>query len=354
LQAKVQAKGAGVMAERRRIPVAVVNGAGYGGVELLRLLRSHPVFELVEVTARSDVGKPVRAVFPHLASLDLGFSERVERSELVFLALPDHASIEMAPELLAEGRRIVDLSAGFRLREKGLYPTWYGYEHAAPALLETAVYGLTEWARDQLPEARLVANPGCYPTAALLALGPALKEDLIAPDVIVDAISGVSGAGRTLRLTSHFSEVNEDVTAYGVGGHRHWPEILQGMRKLASVGTRLTFTPHLAPITRGILATCYANLREGVSFKTVRAAYERAYADEPFVEFVVETPHTKWTFGSNRCFISATVDEHSQRLILISALDNLVKGAAGQAIQCANVMYGLSETLGLPREGVYP
>jgi len=342
------------MAERRRIPVAVVNGAGYGGVELLRLLRSHPVFELVEVTARSDAGKPVRAVFPHLADLDLTFGERAERAEVVFLALPDHAAIELAPGLLAEGRRIVDLSAGFRLRDADCYPTWYGYEHAAPALLETAVYGLTEWTRERLPEARLVACPGCYPTAALLAIGPALRDDLIAPDIIVDAISGVSGAGRTLRLSSHFSEVNEDVSAYGVSGHRHWPEILQGLREVAGAAARLTFTPHLAPMTRGILATCYASLREGISLSDVRVAYTRAYADEPFVALVEEPPHTKWTLGSNRCFVSVTVDKRSQRLIAISALDNLVKGAAGQAIQCANVMYGLPETLGLPLEGVYP
>jgi N-acetyl-gamma-glutamyl-phosphate reductase len=342
------------MAERGRIPVAVVNGAGYGGVELLRLLRAHPAFELIEVTARSDAGKPVSAIFPHLANLDMTFGERVERAELVFLALPDHASVEIAPGLLAEGRRVVDLSAGFRLRDASLYPTWYGYEHAAPALLETAVYGLTEWARERLPKASLVACPGCYPTAALLALGPALKEDLIAPDVIVDAISGVSGAGRTLRLSSHYSEANEDVTAYSVGGHRHWPEILQGMRAGSGVAARLTFTPHLAPMTRGILATCYADLREGVTLGDVRAAYERAYTDEPFVALVEEPPHTKWTLGSNRCFVYTTVEARSGRLIAISALDNLVKGAAGQAIQCANVMYGLPETLGLPREGVYP
>jgi N-acetyl-gamma-glutamyl-phosphate reductase len=342
------------MAERRRIPVAVVNGAGYGGVELLRLLRSHPVFELVEVTARSDAGKPVRAIFPHLADLDLTFGERVERAELIFLALPDHAAVELAPGLLAAGRRIVDLSAGFRLRDAGCYPTWYGYEHTAPVLLETAVYGLTEWTRKRLPEARLVACPGCYPTAALLAIGPALRDDLIAPDIIVDAISGVSGAGRTLRLSSHFSEVNEDVSAYGVSGHRHWPEILQGLREVAGEAARLTFTPHLAPMTRGILATCYASLHKDVTADVVRAAYTRAYADEPFVALVEEPPHTKWTLGSNRCFVSVTVDERSQRLIAISALDNLVKGAAGQAIQCANVMYDLPETLGLPREGVYP
>jgi N-acetyl-gamma-glutamyl-phosphate reductase len=350
----LHAKDLDAMAEQRRIPVAVVNGAGYGGVELLRLLRAHPAFELVEVTARSDDGKPVRAVFPHLADLDLTFGARVERAELVFLALPDHASVELAPGLLAEGRRVVDLSAGFRLRDAGLYPTWYGYVHGAPALLAMAVYGLTEWAREQLPEANLVACPGCYPTAALLALGPALNEDLIAPDLIVDAISGVSGAGRALRLTSHFSEVNEDVAAYGVGGHRHWPEILQGIREVSGETARLTFTPHLAPMTRGILATCYANLCEGVSLSDVRGAYKRAYADEPFVALVEKPPHTKWTLGSNRCFIYLTMDELSQRLIAISALDNLVKGAAGQAIQCANVMYGLPETLGLPLEGVYP
>jgi N-acetyl-gamma-glutamyl-phosphate reductase len=336
------------------IPVAVVNGAGYGGVELLRLLRSHPTFDLVEVTARSDAGKPVQSVFPQLAGYDLVFSERVERAELVFLALPDDASMQLTPALLAEGRRVVDLSAAFRLRDAKLYPTWYGYEHSAPALLETAVYGLIEWTRAALPEARLVACPGCYPTAALLALGPALKENLIAPDVIVDAISGVSGAGRTLRLSSHFSEANEDVTAYGVGGHRHWPEILQEMREVSGPTARLTFTPHLAPMTRGILTTCYADLREGITAADTRAAYERAYAHEPFVELVAEPPHTKWTYGSNRCFVFVTVDERSQRVIAISALDNLVKGAAGQAIQCANVMYGLPETLGLPLEGVYP
>jgi N-acetyl-gamma-glutamyl-phosphate reductase len=342
------------MAKQRRISVAVVNGAGYGGLELLRLLRSHPIFELVEVTARSDAGKPVRAVFPHLGDLDLTFGERVERAELVFLALPDHASVELAPELLAAGRRVVDLSAGFRLRDATCYPTWYGYEHTVPVLLETAVYGLTEWAREQLPDARLVACPGCYPTAALLALGPALKERLIAPDVIVDAISGVSGAGRTLRLTSHYSEVNEDVAAYSVNGHRHWPEILQGISDVSDEAPRLTFMPHLAPMTRGILATCYAELRAGAILADVRAAYLQAYEHEPFVALVEDAPHTKWTLGSNRCFVFVTVEKRSGRLIAISALDNLVKGASGQAIQCANVMYGLPETLGLPLEGVYP
>jgi N-acetyl-gamma-glutamyl-phosphate reductase len=343
------------MGTRGRIPAAVVNGTGYGGVELLRLLRGHPRFEVVEVTARAEAGKPLAEVFSQLPDMGLTFTLAVERAEVVFVALPDHAAVELVPGLLAAGRRVLDLSAGFRLRSAALYPRWYGYEHAAPALLETAVYGLTEWVREALPGARLVACPGCYPTAALLALGPALRADLIAPDVIVDAKSGVSGAGRTLKLGSHFSEANEDVSAYGLGGHRHAPEIAQELRHMADGDVvRLTFTPHLVPMTRGILATCYADLRPGVTADDVRAAYERAYADEPFVRLSAQPPHTKWTLGSNMCFVHPLVDPEGGRLIVVSALDNLVKGAAGQAIQCANVMYGLPETMGLPREGVWP
>jgi N-acetyl-gamma-glutamyl-phosphate reductase len=340
-----------------RIPVAVVNGTAYGGVELLRLLVGHPNFEVVEVTARGDSGRPLRDVFPHLRGLEVMLSERVERAELVFVALPDHAAVEAVPGLLAAGRRVVDLSAGFRLTRPGLYPEWYGYEHGAPALLEQAVYGLPEWNRDALADANLVACPGCYPTAALLALVPALVSGLIEPDLIVDAKSGVSGAGRTLKLTSHFSEANEDTAAYGLGGHRHWPEMAQELGRLAPAvaeNMRLTFTPHLVPMTRGILATCYAPLHPGISLYQVRAAFERAYAGAPFVQLVDQPPHTKWTFGSNSCFVYATVDPHASRLIAIAALDNLVKGAAGQAIQCANLMYGLPESLSLPLVGVYP
>jgi N-acetyl-gamma-glutamyl-phosphate reductase len=349
------------MSAPARIPAAVVNGAGYGGVELLRLLRRHPAFDLVEVTARSDAGKRVESVFPQLAGLDLTFSEVVERAEVVFVALPDEASVEVVPGLLAEGRRVLDLSAGFRLRDPALYPDWYGYDHPAPALLEEAVYGLTEWARGRLPSTRLVACPGCYPTAALLALGPALVANLIEPDVIVDAKSGVSGAGRTLKLTTHFSEANEDVAAYGVNGHRHLPEITQELaaksaEKPASgrPAPQVTFIPHLIPMTRGILATCYATPRRGVTAADVRAAYAAAYADEPFVRLADTAPHTKWTFGSNLAYVYPFIEPRAGRLIVISAIDNLVKGAAGQAVQCANVMYGLPETMGLPAEGVYP
>jgi N-acetyl-gamma-glutamyl-phosphate reductase len=350
------------MAAAKRIPAAVVNGTGYGGVELLRLLRVHPVFDLVEVTARSEAGRPVADVFPSLPALDLTFAEQVERAAVVFAALPDEAAVALAADWLAAGRRVVDLSAAFRLREKSLYPRWYGYEHSAPALLEEAVYGLAEWARERLPAARLVACPGCYPTAALLALGPALRAGLIDPDVIVDAKSGISGAGRTLKPGSHYGEANEDVSAYGLSGHRHAPEIAQELARVAPEPeqdrqdhqVRLTFIPHLVPMTRGILATCYAPLRPGVSADDVQRAYQTAYRDEPFVRLAARSPHTKWTLGSNLCFVHPVVDAASGRLIVVSALDNLVKGAAGQAVQCANLMYGLPETLGLPREGVYP
>jgi N-acetyl-gamma-glutamyl-phosphate reductase len=337
-----------------RVPVAVVNGTGYGGGEILRLLRRHPMFELVEVTARSEVDRRVSDVFPHLADMEMRFGEDVMRAELVFVALPDDAAVECVPGYLRAGRRVVDLSAGFRLRNRALYPRWYGYEHPAPVLLESAVYGLAEWAREQLPEAQLVAVPGCYPTAALLPLLPLLAANLIAPDVIVDAKSGMSGAGRTLRLSSHFSEVNEDVSAYGLNGHRHMPEIRQQLERAADTSVRLTFTPHLVPMTRGILATCYATPRPGVTLDDVRYTLENAYLGSPFVWVVEQPPHTKWTLGGNQCYIAPVWDAESDRLILVSAIDNLVKGAAGQAIQCANLMYGLDEAVGLPREGVYP
>ncbi len=337
-----------------RVPVAVVNGTGYGGVELLRLLRRHPAFEVVEATARSEAGRRVDEVFPQLAGMDLTFGEQVERAELIFVALPDEAAVACVPGYLRAGRRVVDLSAGFRLRNRALYPRWYGYEHPAPALLEAAVYGLAEWARAELPDAQLVAAPGCYPTAALLPLLPLLARGLIEPDVIVDAKSGLSGAGRTLRLSSHYSEANEDVSAYGLGGHRHQPEIRQQLELVADISIRLTFTPHLVPMTRGILATCYATPRPGVTFDDARAALERAYLGAPFVWVREQPPHTKWALGANLCYIAAAQDAEGERLILVSALDNLVKGAAGQAIQCANLMYGLEETAGLPCEGVDP
>lgn len=353
----------GALNTRGRIATAVVSGTGYGGVELLRLLRRHPRFALVEVTARGKPGRRVCDIWPQLPDLALPVAERVERAELVFVALPDHVAAAVIPDLLAAGRRVVDLSAAFRLRAAARYPEWYGYEHPAPALLATAVYGLPERSRAALPDARLVACPGCYPTAALLALLPALAGGLIAPDLIVDAKSGLSGAGRGLTLGTHYAEANEDVAAYGLtdgqAGHRHWPEIHQELRAaLAGApepgAPRLTFTPHLVPMTRGILATCYAPLRAGVSLGDVRDAYCAVYKGEPFVHVAAQPPHTKHALGSNHAYVYPAVDERAGRLVVVAALDNLGKGAAGQAVQCANAMYGLPETLGLDAGGLYP
>jgi N-acetyl-gamma-glutamyl-phosphate reductase len=338
------------------IPVAVVSGTGYGGVELLRLLRQHPGFRLVEVTARTGQGQRVSDVFPQLPDLALELTERVELADLVFVALPDHAAAEAIPDLLAAGRRVVDLSAAFRLHNRALYQEWYGYQHPAPALLEEAIYGLPELHRARLPAAGLVAGPGCYPTAAVLALAPALTHDLIEPGIVVDAKSGLSGAGRGLTLGTHYAEANEDVVAYGLAGHRHWPEIQQELTSLArpAASIRLTFTPHLVPMTRGILATCYADLRAGVSADDVRMAYAAFYADEPFVHVCAQPPHTKYASGTNHAYVYPAVDARTNRLISLAAIDNLGKGAAGQAIQCANAMYGLPETLGLGAGGLYP
>lgn len=339
-----------------RIPVAVVSGTGYGGVELLRLLRQHPCFQLVEVTARTGLGQRVCDVFPQLPELELDLTAQVERAELAFVALPDHAAVETIPDLLAAGHRVVDLSAAFRLHDRALYPEWYGYEHPAAALLDEAIYGLPELHRARLSAARLVAGPGCYPTAAILALAPALAHDLIEPGIVVDAKSGLSGAGRGLTLGTHYAEANEDVAAYGLAGHRHWPEIRQELASVAGPSTniRLTFTPHLVPMTRGILATCYADLRAGISADDVRLAYEAYYAEEPFVHVSAQPPHTKHASGTNHAYVCPAVDARTNRLIALSAIDNLGKGAAGQAIQCANALYGLPETLGLGAGGLYP
>jgi N-acetyl-gamma-glutamyl-phosphate reductase len=349
-----------------RTPVAVLSGTGYGGMELLRLLHAHLSFELVEVTARTGLGQRVCDLFPQLPGVTLPLTERVECAELVFVALPDDAAVAVVPELLVAGRRVVDLSAGFRLREPALYPEWYGYEHPAPALLEMAVYGLPELHRAALKDATLVACPGCYPTAALLALAPALAKGLIEPDIVVDAKSGLSGAGRGLSLGTHYAEANEDVAAYGLPGHRHWPEMLQELADLLPQPSaasregdeesriRLTFTPHLVPMTRGILATCYADLRAGIKADVVRAIYTAYYASEPFVHVIGQPPHTKHASGTNHAYVYPTVDPRTDRLVVLAVIDNLGKGAAGQAIQCANVMTGLPETLGLDAAGLYP
>jgi N-acetyl-gamma-glutamyl-phosphate reductase len=336
--------------------VGIVNVTGYAGAEAARLLAAHPSVEIAWVTGRSEAGKRLVSVFPHLREIDQVIAaEPGELVDVAILALPHHASAEIAGSLLDRGMRLMDFSADYRIRDVPLYEEFYG-KHPAPGLLGEAVYGLPEIHRDSIRGARLVANPGCYPTASILAVLPALREGIVDGSVIVDAKSGVSGAGRSLALSSHFSEVDESVKAYGLEGHRHWPEMLQEMQAAAGpkVTVRLTFTPHLIPMTRGILSTVYGELDAGWPVERVRALYREFYAGEPFVRVVSEPPQSKQVWGSNYCHIYPTVDRRSGRLVVVSVIDNLVKGAAGQAVQSINLMLGLPETMGLTGLPVYP
>lgn len=347
--------------------VAIVNVTGYTGVELARLLANHPGVSLTQVTGRSAAGQALSSVFPHLGSLGLTIqAELTEPVDLAFLALPHAASAEMAAALLRDGIRVVDLSADFRLKDAEEYSQWYGEVHPAPQFLDEAVYGLPELKGEQVASARLVANPGCYPTCSILSLAPALKAGLIEHDIIIDAKSGLSGAGRSLKLTSHYSEVNESISAYSLSGHRHLPEIVQELAQVAGVDKKLmpvTFVPHLVPMTRGILSTCYGRLRldsgltslaEDDARQQLRSIYREFYHDKPFVQVVDQPPSTKQTWGSNYYFVHPTIDRRTGRLVVIGALDNLVKGASGEAIQNMNLMLGLPETLGLEALPTYP
>ncbi len=341
--------------------VGIINVTGYAGVELARLLCQHPQVELTSVTGRSAAGQKLGKVFPHLASMDLTIEAELRDVDLAFSAMPHKESAKEVIPLLNHGIKVVDISADFRLKNAAEYQSWYGFTHSAPQLLEQAVYGLTELHRSQVASAQLVANPGCYPAGAILALAPAVKEDLIKPDIIIDSKSGVSGAGRTPSLGTHYSEVNEDVTAYALEGHRHLPEIIQELSLLRPQQLpSITFVPHLIPMTRGILTTCYAPLPSGKvaagkkGEEEVRQLYLDFYKDEPFIKVVEFPPHTKHTWGNNLCLIHPTIDHRTGRLIIISCIDNLVKGAAGQAIQNMNLMLGLPEATGLEALAVYP
>ena len=336
--------------------VAIVGATGYAGGELARLLLGHPEVRLVAAVARSHQGEPLRDVLPHLhaapASLRIGAD--VGDAEVVITALPAGEAAKQAPAWLAQGRSLIDVGSDFRLREAKAYERWYGYTHPAPELLGEAVYGLTELARERLRGARLVSNPGCYPTATLLALAPAIAAGLITGDLIVDAKSGVSGAGHTVDEAYLYGTIDGSVRGYGVPRHRHTPEIAQELAGLGLASPRLTFTPHLIPMTRGLLATCYAPLRDGVTAAQVAEAYAQRYADEPFVRVTRSFPQTKATLGGNWCLVHAVVDEANGRLVAMGAIDNLVKGAAGSAVQNLNVMRGHPETMGLEGLPLWP
>jgi N-acetyl-gamma-glutamyl-phosphate reductase len=342
--------------------VAIIGAGGYTGVELIRLLSLHPRVELTCLTSLEDVGVPVCRVFPSLAGKTdlrleaLDVDRVIAAADIVFTALPHKAAMGVVPGFLSAGKKVIDLSADFRLKDVDVYEKWY-QRHSCPELVAEAVYGLPELYREQIRAARLIANPGCYPTSAILALAPLIRRDLIDLDsLIIDSKSGTTGAGRAVRLGSLFCEVNEGFKAYGVGTHRHTPEIEQVLGALADTPVTVTFTPHLLPINRGILSTSYARLKKTLTSGELTAVFQEFYAEEPFVRVCPEgaLPNLAMIKGSNYCDIGVVSDPRTGRVIVVSAIDNLVKGASGQAVQNMNIMEGFEEGLGLQVVPLFP
>ena len=338
------------------VRVGIIGASGYTGAELLRLCAQHPEVEVVCATGDSQAGTLASVLYPSLAAVypNLVFEEfsadRFAGLDAVFLGVPHEAALEIAPQLVGKVGVVIDLSAAYRLKDSSLYPTWYGFEHTQPELLAQAVYGLPELYRSQLVGAKLIATPGCYVTAASLALTPLVRSGIVNPmGVIVDAASGVSGAGRALKHSSMFSTIDEDFTAYGLLDHRHTPEIEQ------VTGAQVLFTPHLAPMNRGILATCYARPQgDAPTTASLLAAIATFYKNEKYIVVRPSSPSTKATLGSNSVHITARFDERTGYVMVIAALDNLAKGASGGAVQSMNVALGLPESAGLSNVGVYP
>ncbi len=345
------------------LKVAIVGASGYTGVELLRLLHCHPEVAVTCVTSEQSAGKAVSEVFPTLRSRYSLVLENLEpdriadRADFIFTALPHKAAMEVVPTFLKLGKRVVDLSADYRLRDAKEYEAWYE-PHMNPALLKQAVYGLPELRREKIAGADLVANPGCYPTSVILGLAPLLKNELIDPaSIIADSKSGVSGAGRSAKVDNLYCEVNDGFKAYGVGGvHRHIPEIEQELSLLAGKRLNISFTPHLVPMDRGILSTIYATPTGAVSTAELLELYREFYGGEAFIRVLPEGsfPSTSHVRGSNFCDIGITVDGRTGRVVVVSAIDNLVKGASGQAVQNMNIMNGFPENLGLESLALFP
>ena len=335
--------------------VGIIGASGYTGAELLRLLAAHPEFEVAFATGDSQAGNRAAALYPSLAAHygDLEFAHwdasLLDGVDLVFCGLPHGASQALMPELVNQVTHVVDLAADFRLHDATLYPTWYGAEHQHPELLDRFVYGLPELFGDEVRAATHIAAAGCYPTTSVLPLAPLLRAGVICPEgIVIDAASGVSGAGRSPKPNTHFGAVDEDFTAYGVFDHRHTPEIEQ------TLGAQVIFTPHLAPMNRGILSTCYARPTATTSTAELMDVLHATYDDQPFVVVIDEPPHTKATVGSNVAHVTVGFDDRTGWVVAMGALDNLVKGASGQAVQCANLICGFDETLGLPTVGMMP
>lgn len=353
------------MDNTERIPVGIVGASGYGGVQLVRLLQDHPLVRIAYLGGDSSAGKPFCSLYPHLSeSVDLviepiDIDKIASKCQIVFLSLPNGLAYQMAPQLLEKGCKVLDLSADYRFSNLEVYEKWYGGNRQDQAIAATAVYGLPELYRDRISSAQLVGCAGCYVTASLLAIAPLLKQGLVVPDTaIIDAKSGTSGGGRQAKVNMLLAEADSSIGAYGVGGHhRHTPEIEEICSDLAGHDILVQFTPHLMPMVRGILATVYATLRDpGLVREDLITIYKAFYRNSPLVKILPggTYPQTKWACGTNLCYLGIEVDQRTGRVIVMSAIDNLIKGQAGQGVQCMNIMMGWEETLGLPQLCFYP
>ncbi len=342
------------------LKVGIIGGTGYTGMELIRILDAHPGAEVMLVTSESQSGERVDAVHPQFKGrFDLEFRPKEElrhyELDLVFLGLPHGVSMDFVKEYGTEEFRIIDLSGDFRLDDPDVYLDWYGQSHNDPERLKEAVYGLPELFGKEVPDARLIGNPGCYPTASILPLAPLLRSGLIEPDAtILDAKSGVTGAGAKAKPNTHFPNVNDNFSVYGLKKHRHTPEIQNALYRVADRDVELLFTPHLLPVDRGILTTSYSRPKLDVNEKELQELFQRYYGDAPFVRVVDEPPQLKDVTGSNYCNVFATYDPRTDHIITIAVIDNLVKGAAGQAVQNMNLIFGLDEREGLTHLPLVP
>tara|TARA_B100000686_G_scaffold343642_1_gene424839 strand:- start:55 stop:1089 length:1035 start_codon:yes stop_codon:yes gene_type:complete len=341
--------------------VSVVGATGYTGFELIRILLSHPKAEIISLTSETHAGQPVSNIFPALIGwVDkklVSLESNLPTCDFVFLALPHTTAMDKVPGFLKQGAKVIDLSADYRLHDPQAFEEWYGKPHLKPDLLKTAIYGLPELHREKIKAATLIANPGCYPTSVILGLAPLMGSGWIDPSsLIADSKSGVSGAGRGVNLATQYAECNDAISAYNIAVHRHTPEIEQELSSIAGHDIRLTFSPHLAPMTRGILSTMYASLTKDISVQKIINHYKSFYTAEPFVR-ILEPGQFAGTHNvtrSNVCHIGVQVDKRNNRLIITSAIDNLVKGASGQAVQNMNIIMGIDETIGLNTPSLYP
>lgn len=341
----------------------IVGASGYTGLELVRILKKHPDIELELLTSESFVDMEISELYPNIG-LDMEMKlekfnceEALNRCDILFLALPHGHSSEVVAKNRGTNRLIIDLGADFRLKKLDEYSSWYKTEHKAPDLLDKAVYGLAEINREKIKNAKIIANPGCYPTSVILGLVPLFLEGLIeSKGIIIDSKSGISGAGRQSTLGTHFNNASENMNPYGVTNHRHIPEIEQELSTLAQNQVSITFTPQLVPMNRGMLSTCYADLTKEVKEDEIRYIYEEFYKDEPFVKLLAEGvwPHTKWVAASNNCLLNFEIDKRNNKIVVTSVIDNLIKGASGQAVQNMNILLGIEETTALDTSAIYP